>query len=200
MALIACEECKGKVSDRAVTCPHCGVAVGAWKGVTAEEIRAATRGRLAWKQGYEYRSKATLFGWPLVHIAQGLNPETGRPKVARGVIAIGNIAVGGLAVGGIAFGGLTFGGLSLGLCAVGGLAIGLLLGVGGMAVGTLALGGGAVGFVAIGGGAFGYYALGGGGYGVHALTADLRDPEALRFFTRWFGPLAEPFIRGGGGR
>jgi hypothetical protein len=27
MAIISCEECNGKVSDKAVTCPHCGVAV-----------------------------------------------------------------------------------------------------------------------------------------------------------------------------
>ena len=42
--------------------------------------------------GYEYRSKAEFLGLPLVHVAQGIDPETGRPRVARGIIAVGNLA------------------------------------------------------------------------------------------------------------
>jgi hypothetical protein len=196
MGLITCEECAGKVSDKAVMCPHCGAPGKAWK----EHFPAALQGRPPWPMGYEYRSEATFFGWPLVHVATGIDPTTGRKRVARGVIAIGDIAIGGLALGGVALGGLTLGGLSLGLFALGGLAVGLLIATGGMAIGSIALGGFAAGYVAIGGGAFGYYALGGGGYGVHALTGDARDPEAVRFFTQWFGSGIEQMARGRLGR
>src|SRR5207253_7602976 len=43
--------------------------------------------------GYEYRSKRTIFGVPLVHMASGIDPNTGRQRVARGIIAIGDRAV-----------------------------------------------------------------------------------------------------------
>ncbi len=97
---------------------------------------------------YEYKSRRTLFGLPLVHIHFG----SGRVCRAKGIIAIGNIATGLLAVGGLAAGLLSFGGLTVGLLALGGLAIG---GVawGGVAIGLAA----AIGGLAIGG----YFALGG---------------------------------------
>ncbi len=28
--------------------------------------------------GYEYKSAITVWGWPLLHIAQGIDPESGR--------------------------------------------------------------------------------------------------------------------------
>ncbi len=62
--------------------------------------------------GYEYRSQMELFGWPLVHVAQGFNPDTGRPRVAKGIIAVGNLAIGLFALGGIACGGFAVGGLA----------------------------------------------------------------------------------------
>ncbi len=107
--------------------------------------------------GYEYKSEAQIGGWPLVHICMGMDAVTMRPKIAKGVIAIGNIAVGGLAVGGVALGCFTFGGLSVGLLlAIGGAALGLGLSLGGLAVGSIAFGGMAVGFIfAVGGGAVG---------------------------------------------
>ena len=58
---------------------------------------------------YEYKSKRTLFGIPLVHI------NLGRNRWARGIIAIGGIATGVVALGGVAFGLLTLGGVSIGL-------------------------------------------------------------------------------------
>lgn len=105
---------------------------------------------------YEYKSKRTLFGLPLVHIHLGRGIY-----VAKGIIAIGNIALGAVSVGGIALGGLCLGGLSLGLIGLAGLALGLLLAAGGVAVGTMAVGGAAVGIVAIGGLALGMFSLGG---------------------------------------
>jgi tRNA A-37 threonylcarbamoyl transferase component Bud32 len=158
--------------------------------------------------GYEYRSKRTFLGVPLVHMVSGIDPNTGRQRVARGIIAIGGRAVGVVAVGGAAFGGITmggvsvgvisFGGTAIGLVSIGGLAIGLLAALGGWAIGGIALGGGAIALVASGGGAVGYYAMGGGAWGVHALGDNVRDPLAQAFFegggslwSRFMGAMQE---------
>jgi hypothetical protein len=170
MALVNCPECGKPVSDQAFACPHCGKAL------------AASR-----MFGYEYRSERTLFGVPLLHIATGRDPLTGRRRVARGIIAIGDIAVGVVAIAGMSFGGIAVGGCSVGLVSLGGLAIGLALALGGGAIGTVALGGGAIGLIAMGGGAIGYYAMGGGAWGVHVLSAEFQDPQALDFFRQWLG-------------
>ena len=173
MSLVNCPECGNQISDRAVMCPKCGLG----RGMPA----------VRWF-GYDYRSETRVFGLPLVHIASGYDPATGRPRIAKGIIAVGNIAVGGLAVGGISFGAVSLGGLSLGLMAVGGLAVGALLAFGGMAVGL----------IAVGGGAFGYYALGGGAWGVHPLGGNVQDPQAVEFFKRFLGSSIEQFQQGGG--
>ncbi len=136
--------------------------------------------------GIDYRSKLTLFGRPLVHVAFGLDPFTGRMRIARGIVAIGNVAIGGLALGGISVGLVSLGGLGAGLLVgIGGLGMGGLA-LGGVAIGLVALGGGAAGLVAVGGGAAGYYASGGSAWGAHVLDATTRDPEAVRFFEQWF--------------
>lgn len=108
---------------------------------------------------FEYRSKATLFGLPLVHI------NVGRFGMhwARGILAIGNVATGVFALGGLSAGGLCLGGASTGLLALGGVAVGGIA-LGGLALGALAaLGGLALSFgLSIGGFAVGgAYALGG---------------------------------------
>jgi hypothetical protein len=103
--------------------------------------------------GFEYKSSIAIGGWPLLHIAGGVDPATMQPRIARGIIAIGNIAVGVVAIGGVACGLLSVGGASVGLlAAIGGAAFGLGLSIGGVALGSLAIGGAAVGFIhAIGG-------------------------------------------------
>lgn len=107
---------------------------------------------------YEYKSKRTLFGLPLVHIRLGHRGM----GMAKGILAIGNVALGVFTLGGFSFGLFSVGGLSFGLLfALGGWAMGALA-IGGLAVGLLAFGGGAVGLFAMGGGAFGVYAAGGG--------------------------------------
>ncbi|MNV36505.1 HTH-type transcriptional regulator Xre [compost metagenome] len=105
---------------------------------------------------YEYKSKRTCYGIPLVHIHFGRGPF-----VAKGIVAIGNIAVGALSIGIIALGGLCLGALTLGLISFAGLALGLLLAVGGVAFGGLSIGGLALGIVAIGGFAAGLFSFGG---------------------------------------
>ena len=100
-----------------------------------------------------YRSKASLLGLPLVHVARGtLDGTQYRRGVARGWIAVGDLAFGVLfAAGGVAAGGVAVGGV-----AVGGLTIA------GAALGLFAIGGGALGLLAVGGAAFAWHAALGG--------------------------------------
>ena len=93
----------------------------------------------------EYRSKRTLWGWPLIHIVTSGDGE--RIALARGIIAIGDAAIGVIAVGGFAFGGLTVAGISVGLVSISGLSVGLLFALGGIALGAFAAGGVSFGFV-----------------------------------------------------
>jgi hypothetical protein len=74
-----CRECQHIVSEQAVACPHCGAPYPArakWDG---------------W--GYEYKSRAALLGWPLVHVSFKYRPNR-MPVPARGIVAIGQFAVG----------------------------------------------------------------------------------------------------------
>lgn len=109
--------------------------------------------------GFEYKSKATVRGIPLVHINLG----GVIPRRAKGIIAIGDIAQGLIALGGISAGLVSIGGLSVGLVSLGGLAIGLIAALGGGAVAPIACGGGAIGLIAYGGGAIGLFEAGGAG-------------------------------------
>jgi len=83
---------------------------------------------------WEYRSRATLFGLPLVHIRAGDRFAILRPPV-KAWIAVGHSAFGGLfAMGGLAIAPIAVGGLSIGLLSFGGLAIG------GVCLGAMAVG------------------------------------------------------------
>lgn len=127
-----------------------------------EESRSGISGQVpaiaGWRPyfHYEYKSKATLFGIPLVHVHLGRGIH-----VAKGIIAIGNISIGVLSIGILALGGLSIGALAGGLISLAALAIGLLLGVGGVAIGLLAIGGLALGILTIGGLSIGMFSLGG---------------------------------------
>ncbi len=139
--------------------------------------------------GINYRSRATLFGLPLVHVATDIDPATNRPRVARGIIAIGGIAQGVVAFGGLAMGVIAFGGGAIGIVAFGGGAVGVAA-LGGLALAVvMALGGLAIAPIAAGGGAIGYFAYGGGVLGVHPLGANASDEIARRFFASWAGGL-----------
>ena len=113
---------------------------------TKEEIQAVPVFSV-YRFRYEYKSKRTLWGLPLVHIHIGF----GFCK-AKGIIAIGNIACGLISVGGLALGLLSIGGFALGLLVLAGAAAGGFA-VGGLALGAFAVGGLAVGFIAVGGAA-----------------------------------------------
>ena len=74
-----CRDCFTPVSEQAVMCPKCGAPYPAkdkWDG---------------W--GWEYKSKTSLGGLPLLHISFKFRPNR-MPVVAKGVIAIGQFATG----------------------------------------------------------------------------------------------------------
>lgn len=120
---------------------------------------------------YEFKSKATLFGLPLVHVyfsrhpmaeARGILAIGNRARgvvalggLSMGVVSLGGLSIGALALGGGALGGLALGGISAGMMAAGGCAVGLLYAVGGLAIGSVAQGGLAIGEAAIGAKALG---------------------------------------------
>jgi hypothetical protein len=73
-----CREWGHEVGEQALTCPHCGAPYPAktkWDG---------------W--GFEYKSEATLFGWPWLHISFKYRPNR-MPVPARGGIAIGQFGL-----------------------------------------------------------------------------------------------------------
>jgi len=108
---------------------------------------------------FEYRSRLSLLGLPLVHIRIRGGLERGPVKawIAAGDAAIGVI----FAFGAVAIAPISFGGLSLGLLTLGGFAVGLVP-FGGFSFGPWALGGFAVGWQAFGGCAVGWSAAMGG--------------------------------------
>ena len=74
-----CRDCNHQVSHQAIACPNCGAPHPAkpdWDG---------------W--GYEYRSKSTFLGLPLVHISFKYRMNK-MPVPAKGVIAIGQFGAG----------------------------------------------------------------------------------------------------------
>jgi hypothetical protein len=160
-------------------CPECGKPI----------VEVLTRPGWAFNFGKRYRSKARLFGWPVIDIALG--PRDGQMRGhARGIIAIGDIATGGIAIGGLARGIVALGGLAIGIFAVGGAGLGLLCGAGGLAVGILACGGGAIGVLACGGGAAGIFAQGGGAIGKYWRDGRIRHmahPNPFDQFHWFFG-------------
>jgi predicted Ser/Thr protein kinase len=131
---------------------------------------------------YEYRSKATLFGWPLLHVVTGVDPVTGRKRSARGIIAMGTAPCGVVAFGDVAVGVIACGVFGYGVVSVSVVAVGLIS-LGSVAVGLwLAMGGMAVGLIAMGGAAFGYYACGALVWGPHAIGPGAHDLLAEQFF------------------
>nr|WP_206106901.1 helix-turn-helix transcriptional regulator [Paenibacillus timonensis] len=121
-----------------------------------ELLKGTSSSAAPYRYHYEYKSKVTWFGVPLIHINIGRGLY-----VAKGVIAIGNIAVGAVSLGLLALGGISLGVMAAGLISLGALALALLLAMGALAAGFVAAGGAAVGVLAFGGLSLGVYAFGG---------------------------------------
>ena len=132
---------------------------------------------------YEFSSHLRVLGMPLVHIAWGRNPVTGKLAVARGFIAIGQVAIGVISTGQLSVGFLSVGQLSLGLwgalgqAAIGFLAIGQLAVGLRAAIGMLAVAFHAVGMLTVGG-----TCVGGPSACIHAWNMERRDPVAVQDF------------------
>lgn len=122
---------------------------------------------------WEYRSKSSLLGLPLIHIRLRGGLERGPVKAwfAAGDAAIGVI----FAFGAVAIAPISFGGLAAGLLTLGGFAVGVVA-LGGFSFGLWALGGMAVGWQAFGACAAGWQAA----QGAVALAHDFAvGPVAL---------------------
>lgn len=140
----------------------------------------------------EYRSRATLFGLPVVHCRTGKFPGQKKIQPAVGWIACGEVAYGILfANGAVAVSGISLGGVSVGIISFGGFGLGLLA-FGGIAVGGMAMGGVAIGLIASGGFAIAWHAALGGlavahelALGGGALANHANDPVAREFFLRY---------------
>ncbi|MDF2566700.1 MAG: hypothetical protein K0R90_156 [Oscillospiraceae bacterium] len=104
---------------------------------------------------YEYKSKRTLLGLPLIHVHIGRGF-----KKAKGIIAVGNNATGIISIGILSKGLISLGVISVGLLSLGVFALGLLLGIGSIAVGTFAVGAVAIGIFALGALSIGMFSIG----------------------------------------
>ncbi len=145
--------------------------------------RAAARVRPVW----EYRSRLSLLGLPLVHIRIGGDLSL-RCKPLKAWFAVAETAFGALfAYGGVAVAPLAIGGLAVGLVPLGGCAIGLVA-LGGFSLGWWSFGGCAVGWLAFGGCALAWEAALGQlalarefALGAVAYAAHFNDPTAQAF-------------------
>ena len=144
MNVLPCRDCSEPVSLDAVTCPQCGAprpALREWNG-----------------QGFEWKSATVINGWPLVHIAFGID-RAGKVRTARGIVAVGQRAIGVVACGILALGVLSLGVVCGGVISLGVVAVGLLAAVGVNAFAPLAFGVVAMGVVAGGVSAIGWKIL-----------------------------------------
>jgi hypothetical protein len=166
-----------KPSDSTAVCPKCGTVIP--KGEKDCPICGVLEDLLDKSQkkdggtGFEYKTKTTVFGWPIFHIAFG-REESGKFRVAKGVVAIGQFARGLIAVGqvsiGILFG---FGQLATGIFSIGQVAPAVIFGIGQLTTGHIAIGQLAIGD----------WVLAQMGLGAHVWSSTSANPEAVAFFT-----------------
>ena len=136
---------------------------------------------------YEYKSKKTVKGLPLVHINLGLGAYR-----AKGIFAIGNLASGVFALGFLSAGIVSAGLLSVGiLLSFGVIAIGLLISMGSFAVGCIALGAITVGVFCMGALNFGEFCLGALSYGRQVAIGDEAHGRIALGFSRAAGEVYE---------
>ena len=104
---------------------------------------------------YEYKSKRTLLGLPLIHINIGKGF-----KKAKGIVAIGNISYGIVSAGIISLGVLSFGCMSIGIISLAAISIALLLAIGAISIGVFSVGAISIGIFSLGALSIGKYSIG----------------------------------------
>ncbi len=169
MPLTQCRECQKNVSTEAQQCPHCGVPFPAktkWQG-----------------RGFEWKSKQTVYGYPLIHVAFGRDAQN-KVRVAKGIVAIGQFGIGLVTFAqfgiGILFG---FGQFILGLTGIAQFAV----------TGLLGLGQFATGYIAVGQFALGYYVLAQIGFARYIWSQAVKNPEAIEFFRQLLSTVKDFF-------
>lgn len=108
------------------------------------------------RRRYEYKSKISILGMPLVHVNIGK-----RNQRAKGIIAVGNISTGVISIGIVSTGILSLGVISAGLLSIGSISLGLIASAGVISVGYFSLGALAIGVYAMGPLAIGAFSFGG---------------------------------------
>ena len=119
---------------------------------------------------YEYKSKRTLLGLPLIHINIGKGF-----KKAKGIVAIGNISYGIVSVGIISLGVLSFGCMSIGIISLAAISIALLLAIGVISIGTFSIGAISIGIFSMGALSIGKYSI-----GAAAIASDIAIGDYAR--------------------
>ena len=119
---------------------------------------------------YEYRSKRTLLGLPLIHINIGKGF-----KKAKGIVAIGNISYGIVSAGIISLGVLSFGCMSIGIISLAAISIALLLAIGVISIGTFSIGAISIGIFSMGALSIGKYSI-----GAAAIASDIAIGDYAR--------------------
>jgi len=149
---------------------------------------------------YEYRSRLSLFGLPLIHVRIGDRFDVLRGPV-KAWIAIGSshaigvlfaaagIAIAPVSFGGVAIGFLSFGALGLGMCSLGAFSLGIWA-YGGLAIGWQAFGGCAIAWNAAMGGVVVAHDFALGGI-AHAAQA---NNEIAREYIQPTQRNVEPFL------
>jgi len=163
-----CAGCGAQLPAEAEACPYCGRRL---QRPEADQTPPAAK-RRAW--GFEWRTRAELLGWPLVHVAIGRSAKTGRLRVAKGVVAVGQFGVGLITFAQVGVGALLgFGQVLGGYWALAQVALAVRFGVGQLATGLAAVG-------QLG---FGRYVLAQAGVGTYVWSQARCDPEAVQYFT-----------------
>ena len=121
--------------------------------------------------GFEWKTRAHLFGIPLICVSCGRDHQ-GKTRVAKGFVAIGQFAFGGIVIAQFGAGILAIGQFVVGVLSCGQLALGLLTAVGQISFATFAIGQIVVGL----------YGLGQIGWGKYLWCWWRIDMEAVSMF------------------
>ncbi len=136
---------------------------------------------------YEYKSRKTIKGLPLVHISSSMKTP------AKGIFAIGVRATGVVSIGIFSAGIFSLGVLSAGLAAFGTVAAGLFA-FGSFAVGLIAMGAISVGIFCMGAVNFGEFCFGALCYGRQVAVGDEAHGRIAIGFSRAMGSVYEEVI------